>query len=150
LYERHDLLEGERNERGSAGQVPDLLSSRALSNDAGFRGGLSFARPLRHVGGGHAHAPIHELSCMCPSASLAMHAPQCISFHAHALLFSWPSVHVGRNCVQWWKRRLGERNGIFFDGRLLRRDGQNLCRTSDGPNIPRQKIGSWEGPKAHR
>jgi hypothetical protein len=42
-----------------------------------------------------------------------MHAPQCINFHAHALLFSWLSVQVGKNCVQWWKRRLGERNGIF-------------------------------------
>ena len=89
LYERQDLAEGERKESG-------LLSSRALSNDTRLPRKALIARPLRHFGGVHAHAPLHEFSCLCPSVSPSMHAPQCISFHAHALLFSC-SVQVGKN-----------------------------------------------------
>lgn len=117
-------LKGKETKRGSARQVPDLLSTRALSYDTRLPRRALIARPLRHVGGAY----------------------------AHALLFSEPSVQVGKNCLQWWKRRLGEAKWDIFGGRLLRHNGQSLYRTSDGAESLRQKIEKFHqrSHEAHR
>ena len=61
-----------------------------------------------------------------------------MGFHAHALLFSWPSVRAWQKLRPIAEATLGEH---VFSGRLRRDDGQSLRRAPDPTALSRQDLG---------
>lgn len=80
--------------------------------------------------------------------ALQLHTPLCMSFHAHALIFSSPSVQSAKILSNGGQNSSVTENGCF-SGRLLRSGGQSVPRPAE-PDLKSPAVEEWLAHHFHR